>query len=435
MKTENRYFDVFPKIVPADSTTTITIKDRHCQSFIKDGIEYEMRYYPLERFSPVSEYKYQEVKIIKAVRGVLNIEQYFKGEQEHVLEIRAKSSEDRNKSLCFRIYSLNTDLFGRKPFKGDMHMHTYHSDGKESPGFVTASCRKIGFDFMAITDHERYYPSKESQKIFETVDVDLLICRGEEVHPVNNPVHMINFGGSFSINEKIKENKELYFDEVRKIEEGLAGIPDRDARYQCASCIWSFEKIREGGGLGIFCHPYWQVGDGYYISDTVISYLHDTQPFDALEVIGGYSKSEEDSNTLQVARYHEERSKGRKIPIVGVSDAHGCENSDLFGWYYTIVFSSSLNQNEIISGIKDLYSVAVEAIPGESIRAYGPFRFVKFALYLIREILPDHDDLCYEEGKLMMLYLSGEEGVTEKLGVLNGQIKRLYNKLWAGNAG
>jgi len=431
MKTENRYFDVYPKIVPSDAGTLITIKDRYGQGFIKDEAEYEIRYFPLERYSHIGEYEYQEAKFVKPVNGTLQIHQYFKGEQEHIIEVQEKGNEDPKRRLRFRIYSLERDLFERRPFKGDMHMHTYHSDGKESPGFVTASCRKIGLDFMAITDHEKYYPSIEAQKAYEHVDLDLLICRGEEVHPEKNPVHMINFGGSFSINELMREDKKTYYDEVKKIEAEIHDIKDDAARYQCASCIWCFDKIRESGGLGIFCHPYWQVEEGYYISDSVISFLNKTQPYDALEVIGGYPRHEEESNTLQVARYHEERAWGRKVPIVGVSDSHGCENSDLFGWYYTIVFSPALEQKDIIGSIKDFYSVAVEEIPGEAVRAYGPFRLVKYAQFLIREVMPEHDELCHEEGQLMLKYLAGEERAAEKLNALKGQINRLYGKLWA----
>lgn len=431
MKIENRYFDVYPKLVPSDACTVINIRDRYKQSFLKDGEEYEIRYYPLERISQAGEYKYQDVKLVKPANGVLKINQYFKGEQEHIIEVQKKGNEDLKRRMRFRIYSLDNDLFDRRPYKGDMHMHTLHSDGKESPAFVTAGCRKTGLDFMAITDHRRYYPSIESQEAFKDADTDMLICRGEEVHPVKNPVHMINFGGSFSVNELIESGEEKYYEEVNKIKAGLSDIKDDDSRYQCASCIWCFNKIREGGGLGIFCHPYWLVREGYYISDSVISYLHDVQPFDALEAIGGYYKSEEESNTLQVARYHEERVRGRKIPLVGVSDAHGCEDSDLFGWYYTIVFSPMLKQEDIISSIKDLYSVAVEAIPGEAVRAYGEFRFVKYALYLIREVLPEHDELCFDEGKLMLEYLAGEEGAAEKLKFIKGRTEKLFKKLWA----
>ena len=38
-------------------------------------------------------------------------------------------------------------------------------------------------------------------------------------------------------------------------------------------------------------------------------YLFEQQPFDAYEVLGGYHRTAMDSNTLQAARYHEERAK------------------------------------------------------------------------------------------------------------------------------
>jgi hypothetical protein len=431
-KKENRFFDVYPKIVPSDASTTIVIKDRYHQFFIQEDKEYEVRYFPLERFSKVGEYTYQEAVLIKPVNGALRIEQYFKGEQEHILEIQEKGKDDRNHRMQFHIYSLNPDLYERNPYKGDLHMHTTRSDGKETPGYLTASCRKIGMDFMAVTDHGLYHPSIEAQKLYENLELDLLICRGEEIHPHNNPVHMINFGGNFSVNELFNEKKELYQSEVVEIEkslESLKEIEDEDSRYQCASCIWCFNKIREGGGLGIFCHPYWLVRDGYYISDTVTSYLIQNQPYDALELIGGYHRFEEESNTLQVARYQEERAKGREIPIVGVSDSHGCEDNGLFGWFYTIVFSPSLDLQEITGSIKSLYSVAVEEIPGESPRVFGPFRLVKYALFLIREVFPEHDELCFNEGNLMLEHLEGNMEAADKLRMLKGQTKKFLKKM------
>ncbi|HOJ12011.1 MAG TPA: hypothetical protein PK733_15675 [Clostridiales bacterium] len=153
--------------------------------------------------------------------------------------------------------------------------------------------------------------------------------------------------------------------------------------------------------------------------------MFDTQPYDAFELLGGYHLSEVESNTLQVARYHEEISKGKKIPIVGSTDSHGCEKGSLFGWYYTIVFSHTSELQDIIGNIKSLHSVAVEALPNEKVRVYGPFRLVKYALFLIREVFPAHDALCFEEGKLMLDYISGDKSVSDKLGRLKGQTTEL----------
>ena len=36
----------------------------------------------------------------------------------------------------------------------DLHLHTYYSDGKESPAVVVARAKAMGIDVMAITDHD-----------------------------------------------------------------------------------------------------------------------------------------------------------------------------------------------------------------------------------------------------------------------------------------
>ena len=36
----------------------------------------------------------------------------------------------------------------------DLHLHTYYSDGKESPATVVQRAKAMGIDVMAITDHD-----------------------------------------------------------------------------------------------------------------------------------------------------------------------------------------------------------------------------------------------------------------------------------------
>lgn len=426
MNEELRFFEVTPKIILADTTVDIRIKPLINHETFDSDTDYEVTYHPLEHLSDIGEYNYQDKYIVRGKNGVIELTQHFIGEQEHTIRITNTKTE---KTYSFNFYSVKSDLFGRIPYKGDLHMHSHHSDGRESPAFVTASCRKVGFDFMALTDHGRYYPSIESKNSFKDVDLDMLIANGEEVHPENNNVHIINFGGNFSVNEYMQENIDEYYREVEDIEKTI-DIDDVKAKYECASSIWCFNKIREGGGLSIFCHPYWLIDSGYYISNSVIDYMYDNQPYDANEVVGGYHRYEFSSNTLQIARYYEERAKGKEIPIVGVSDAHGCEDRDLFGWFFTIVFAPSNKQSDIIESIKDLYSVGVE-YPGEAPRPVGPFRLVKYALYLIREIFPLHDELCLEEGNLMLKYIQGDESAKDRLSNLKGQVNDLYDRLFA----
>ncbi len=430
MKKEYRYYDVFPRLLRAARETWITIHPRFSHVAFDPEQVYEISLSPAEGVRGQMGAAKEEHLLLKPENGDLRFPLQIEGEQEYVVFLQAA---DR-RIAEFRLYALEEDLFARRPYKGDFHMHTCYSDGKESPAYLTAACRKIGMDFMAITDHARYYPSLEAIEAFKDAPVDLRIYPGEEVHPPNNRVHIVNFGGSFSINELFHSDQ--YLAEVRAIAASQeirveGGSLDESARYPYASCVWCFYKIREAGGLGIFCHPYWYSGRAYDVPVALTDLLFEHQPYDALELIGGYHLHEVESNTLQVARYHDERAKGKSIPVVGVSDSHGCEAGNLFGWYYTIAFSPSLDLPDLIASIKDLYSVAVEALPNEAARAYGPFRLVRYAQFLMREIFPLHDEYCLEEGRLMLAYAAGERECAADLRRLQGRVAGLYKRLWA----
>ena len=155
--------------------------------------------------------------------GNLLVPCQFASEQEYLLAIRTEQDEPVAE---FRLYALEEDLFARRPYKGDTHMHTYYSDGKESPAYLAASCRKIGMDFIAITDHRQYAPSLEAMRGIPDTPSDLRIFPGEEVHPPENRVHIVNFGGSFSVNELFES--EAYRTEVAAIAEKLTYPARRD---------------------------------------------------------------------------------------------------------------------------------------------------------------------------------------------------------------
>jgi hypothetical protein len=355
MKPELLYFDMSPVIVPADGDANISIRPLfdHCR------FDNQRTYRVLH--SPVGSSEHLTEKV-HLEDGTMRIEERFEGEGEHSLVVEASIDDKWQQIGDFRVYSLFEDLLHRKPYKGDLHLHSSFSDGKESPGYVAAACRRIGLDFMAVTDHRQYQPSLEAQRAFQDLEIDLRIFPGEEIHPPDNPVHMLNFGGNASVNDLFSET--AYRSEVKAITETLGEIPAEVDRYRFASCLWCFEKISEFGGLSIFCHPYWIVKNRFDVSDSLTELLLDRQPYDALELLGGYYPFEQESNLLQIARYQEERSKGKSVPIVGVSDAHGCECSELFGWFYTVVFSKSLDLIDLTESINNLCSAAVEALPG-----------------------------------------------------------------------
>lgn len=424
MGNELNYFDVCPRIVRAGSSVHVTVRPLFDHVRFKEGQSYQVSLIPTEGLTDQMRWTEQYGLDFTIEQGIMHLEYTFGSEQEYSLLIN-----QGNKTLAeFRLYALEEDLYARKPYKGDFHLHTHHSDGVESPAYVAAACRRVGLDFMAITDHHKYAPSLEAIRAFDGVATGLRIYPGEEVHAPGNPVHILNFGGSFSVNDLFRS--EAFTEEVAEIESQQADLISGPDRYPYAASVWCFNKVREGGGLAVFCHPYWFYRHRYDVPQALTTLLLERQPFDALELIGGYHRFEVESNHLQVARYHEERSRGKRIPIVGVSDSHGCETGSLFGWYYTIAFSPSAELADLITSIKDLYSVAVDDLPGEAPRAHGPFRLVRYAQFLLREFFPAHDRLCLEEGQLMLAHAAGDPLAACTISAQAAQVAALYEHWW-----
>jgi hypothetical protein len=412
-------YEVAPYVVRSGETAEIVIRPLAAGAAFEPGRTYAVTYTPMEDQGSFSAFGSRHESAFRVLDGALHVTQRFEGEQEHGLFVEELRSSDRVPVLDARIYSVGADLYALRPLKGDLHIHSNRSDGREPPAHVAAASRRIGLDFMAVTDHRLYEPSLEAQAAFAGLPIDLAIYPGEEVHPPDNDIHIINFGGSRSINARFADPG--WRQEMDGVARGLAGLPPKLDPYLYASALWCFRAIRECGGLGIFCHPYWINKRRYHIPGSLTDHVFAEQPYDAYEVIGGYHRWEAESNALQAARYHEETLRGKRIPVVGVSDAHGCERGELFGWYFTIVFAASPALCDLIAGIRDLLSVAVETLAGAPVQVYGPMRLVKYAHFLLREFFPGHDALCREESEAMFAHLRGDGAARNALAAMQGR--------------
>ena len=59
--------------------------------------------------------------------GRLRFRGYFAGEQEHWVRVTPPPAQN-TPAIDFRLFSLQPDLFRRRPFKGDFHIHSNRSD-------------------------------------------------------------------------------------------------------------------------------------------------------------------------------------------------------------------------------------------------------------------------------------------------------------------
>lgn len=370
--------------------------------------------YPREEDCEVLEWKLED--------GILKVRLFAVAEQEHIITVDELDAERKLKQHReFRIYSAREDLMERRPFRGDFHVHTNRSDGKEAPAYVPARYREAGFDFLAITDHHRYEPSQEAIRTWGNASVDLKLFPGEEVHPTDNPVHIVNFGGSFSVNELMRSDEARYRTEVERRAEEYADFTPGMDRFAVASSEWAFDKIREGGGVAIFAHPYWEYCQQYAISEAVTDELLARRNFDALEVLGGFYREQWRANNQQVARYYQETAKGDPIPVVGLSDSHGTDTGKLFDWYSTVVVAKSDALPDLAAAIREDYTTALETLEGDIPNVVGNFRMVRYVSFLWECYFPRHRELCAPEGLLMREYLQGNPGAAAALSALQGR--------------
>ena len=201
-------------------------------------------------------------------------------------------------------------------------------------------------------------------------------------------------------------------------------------RFEVGASEWAFDRIREAGGISMFCHPYWQRQYHFYVDEAVIDCLLARKKFDVLEVFGGFRREDTEPNMLSLARWQEERAKGKVIPAAGVSDGHGCDNH-VANWYYTIVFAPKLEFPALAEAIRSDRSVAVHFIPGEHPILAGNFRLVKFTYFLFREFYPRHDEICRLEGEIMRSYYSeGAIDAPEVIRSLSGSVSGFMGLFW-----
>ncbi len=458
MKTELHYYDVYPKVFPAGKEIEITVKPLgdHAKFENPDnlilyvlGIEDgQIRDYPYRNNNKTVDFTIE-------ADGSVKFKNVFEKEQQYFIRFWDKETDKRLVQLG--VYAVADDLVGRYPLIGDLHMHTCRSDGRQAPAIVSANYRKHGYDFFAITDHERYYPSLEAINAYKDVPIEFNIIVGEEVHlPKYGPdficdPHIVNFGGKYSVNALVQETdhlievgdaKELrsiegvdcpdvlsvkeFQDEVMALAETL-DIPEDIEKFTYACMVWIFNHIKKAGGLGIFCHPYW-ISNVNHVPENLIEYLMETQPFDAFEVLGGENYYEH--NGFQTHKYYEDRAKGRRYPIVGSTDSHSSINNENAYVASTMVFSPANEREAIIGSIKDFYSVAIDGISSK-FRLVGDLRLAKYATFLLQDYFPLHDDLCYEEGRAMKDYYCGIEGAKETLEFISGRIQKQREKYFA----
>ncbi len=163
----------------------------------------------------------------------------------------------------------------------DIHIHSSHSDGWNTPAEIVEYARKIGLNGISITDHDKLDGSREAMKFNSD---EFTVIPGVEISCREG--HLLVLGTN-DIDEK-------YLGDVHN-------------REKCHPVSKVLDAIHDTGALGIAAHPYDTYRKGF-------EDLAKKLDFDAIEVMNGHTLVNK-KNPTAVA---EEIGK----PMVGGSDAH-----------------------------------------------------------------------------------------------------------------
>ena len=401
---------VWPSVVLSDAVTRMTVLPAERAYIFPEGAQLEVAVISVSSDENYYAPKNQKRFFLVASKGALIFDFEFFGEGAHIIKIFLEGNELES---C-TVYSVREDLYALTPLKGDFHSHSVRSDGRSDPAAGAGHYREQGYDFFALTDHNRFYPGEEIDEVYEDVDTGLLRIRGEEVHSPGSVIHIVHVGGRESVAARYVHDRERYDAEI---EEYIKRVPDsvpEAYRERYAKAMWATDAIHSVGGLAIFPHPFWIPGSlSYNVCPELARILLKSGMFDAYEIVGAMTQA--DCN-LSLALWNEVRAEGCKIPAVGSSDVHAFEKSLHFPYRSTVCFASAKEHGAIIDAVKGGMCVAVESNGveyGVEHRCYGDFRLVAYAQFLLSHYFPRLARLTAGIGVAMRAY--SMEGISGSL--------------------
>ena len=407
-------YTVYPAIVKANTESVIRIHPLGENTAFIPNVQYTVEIRGVETFCtdyahlPVTYYQ-----VFPDSNGDLAITHYFAGEQRHAITLK-RPQEDleatpyhdityrcrrgENTEAVLYAYSLKDDLYGMRCFKGEVHCHTYESDGIQDVCHTIGNYRSAGYDFMAITDHYITMGAEKAQRVFGDAPVDMTLLLGEECHVPTEQIHAIHIGGTESVNAYFRNNPTLAEQEMLAIEADL-NVPAHINRRDYAWRVWIANKARELGGIAILAHPHWIWFETYFMASAITQQLLTDGIYDALDI------TDQEADTT-VALWAEMQAQGHRIPVVGCTDSHYTDANNPHRparGGYTLAFAPDRSEASLLDAIRNGRSLAVNAV-GDPERIQGPYRLVKFARFLLDNYYPIYKRLCHNQGVLMAEY-------------------------------
>lgn len=221
----------------------------------------------------------------------------------------------------------------RRWFKGDLHVHTNHSDGAKSIDELVSEAKKIGLDFLALTDHNTV---SQNLHIAKYRPSEVLLIPAEEVTTYYGHANVWGNRGWINFRCRTMRDFQELIDEVHT--QGLLFSVNHPKAVGYSDSHWKYKEIN-----GFDCIEVWQ------------------GPWPLL-------------NYQSLAWWDRLLQKGKRIVAVGGSDFHG-KNSEIslirLGNPTTWVYSNILSVSAILSSIGGGHVFISTYVDGPEIRLYA----------------------------------------------------------------
>jgi len=205
--------------------------------------------------------------------------------------------------------------------KGDLHAHTFASDGVLSLDELGQHALRHGLDFLAVTDHNQMVSAEALPNIPGLTMIPGVEWTHYKGHATFTGVDR-PYDGSF-----------------------LANTPEA-ARER-------FLSAQERGALITISHPF----------DENCPFLFDMDslPFDCIEIWNGPMRM---SNIQAVGLWHSMLAAGKKVPACGGSDYHRSQPFLFLGGPTTCAYAQSAGMSDILSALREGHAYIVYAPDG-----------------------------------------------------------------------
>jgi len=210
-------------------------------------------------------------------------------------------------SQCFANELINPFTIEGNWYKANLHTHTTLSDGDVNLAVRVKQYRDIGYQVLAVTDHEK------TNHIEGYSDANFLLLNGMETHPQSNTEVRNHFV-------------------CLNIPEGLSFANDVNAMER-------IRQVKASGGEVIYAHPYWS---GHNINDmlSVDGYI-------GMEVYN--SEFYYTGKGYSSVQWDQLLNTGKIIPAVAADDVH---NSKLVGQSWIMIKAKELTKNAIMDSLR-----------------------------------------------------------------------------------